>query len=117
MFLDSNGNYDKTKARFSLLSAGVPGTVAGMKFALDNYGSMSWEEVIQPAIDLAEGFVVPHDLSSVTNSYKARLQRNLATKKAYYKKSGDAYLPGEVMRLPDLAWSLNKIRDEGPSAF
>ena len=117
MFLDSNGNYDKTKARFSLLSAGVPGTVAGMKFALDNYGSMSWEEVIQPAIDLAEGFAVPHDLSSVTNSYKARLQRNLATKKAYYKKSGDAYLPGEVMRLPDLAWSLKKIRDEGPSAF
>ena len=117
MFLDSNGNYDKTKARFSLLSAGVPGTVAGMKFALDNYGSMSWEEVIQPAIDLAEGFVVPHDLSSVTNSYKARLQRNSATKKAYYKKSGDAYLPGEIMRLPDLAWSLKKIRDEGPSAF
>ncbi len=117
MFLDSNGNYDKTKARFSLLSAGVPGTVAGMKFALDNYGSMPWEEVIQPAIDLAEGFVVPHDLSSVTNSYKARLQRNSATKKAYYKKSGDAYLPGEIMRLPDLAWSLKKIRDEGPSAF
>jgi len=117
MYLDSQGNYDKTKARFSLLSAGVPGTVAGMKYALDNYGSLSWEEVIQPAIDLAEGFVVPHDLSSVTNSYKSRLHRNKATKEAYYKESGEAYLPGEVIKLPDLSWSLKKIRDEGPSAF
>ena len=117
MFLDSNGNYDKNKARFSLLSAGVPGTVAGMKFALENYGTMTWSEVIQPAIDLAEGFLVPHDLSSVTNSYKKRLQRNQATKEAYYKESGEAYLPGEVMKLTDLAWSLKKIRDEGPYAF
>ena len=117
MFLDSNGDYDKNKARFSLLSAGVPGTVAGMKFALENYGTMTWSEVIQPAIDLAEGFLVPHDLSSVTNSYKKRLQRNQATKEAYYKESGEAYLPGEVMKLADLAWSLKKIRDEGPYAF
>ena len=78
---------------------------------------MTWSEVIQPAIDLAEGFLVPHDLSSVTNSYKKRLQRSQATKEAYYKESGEAYLPGEVMKLADLAWSLKKIRDEGPYAF
>ena len=29
LFLDENGNYDKQKAQFSLLSAGVPGTVSG----------------------------------------------------------------------------------------
>ncbi|MDG2060898.1 MAG: gamma-glutamyltransferase, partial [SAR86 cluster bacterium] len=46
LFLDSAGNYDKTKARFSLLSAGVPGTVAGLSHALEKYGTMSWSEVI-----------------------------------------------------------------------
>ena len=39
LFLDENGNYDKRKAQFSLLSAGVPGTVAGLHHALINYGS------------------------------------------------------------------------------
>ena len=33
LFLDENGNYDKRKAQFSLLSAGVPGTVAGLHHA------------------------------------------------------------------------------------
>ena len=46
LFLDENGNYDKNKARFSLLSAGVPGTVAGLSYALEKYGTLSWKEVI-----------------------------------------------------------------------
>ena len=54
LFLDEEGNYDKKKAQFSLLSAGVPGSVAGFHMALENYGTMSWQEVIAPAIELAE---------------------------------------------------------------
>ena len=65
LFLDQDGNYDKKKAQFSLLSAGVPGTVAGFYHALTKYGTMSWKEVLVPAIELAEkGFSVPHDLAS-----------------------------------------------------
>jgi gamma-glutamyltranspeptidase/glutathione hydrolase len=61
LFLDEEGNYDKKKAQFSLLSAGVPGSVAGFHVALEKYGTMSWQEVIAPAIELAEkGFAVPH---------------------------------------------------------
>ena len=52
MFLDSNGNYDRKKAQFSLLSAGVPGTVAGLHYALKKYGTLSWEVVIDPALSL-----------------------------------------------------------------
>ena len=85
MFLDKNGNYDRRKAQFSLLSAGVPGTVAGLYYALNKYGTLSWGEVLDPAIQLAEdGFVVPHDLSSVLSNYKIRLSANEATAKAYY---------------------------------
>ena len=53
LFLDEEGNYDKKKAQFSLLSAGVPGSVAGFHHALINYGTLSWEEILKPAIKLA----------------------------------------------------------------
>ena len=97
MFLDEKGNYDRKKAQFSLLSAGVPGTVAGLYYALNKYGTLSWSEVLDPAIKLAEdGFVVPHDLSSVLANYKKRLTANEATAKAYYKKNKETYSPGAV---------------------
>ena len=118
MFLDNKGNYDRKKAQFSLLSAGVPGTVAGLYYALEKYGTLSWDEVLDPAINLAEnGFKVPHDLSSVLTNYKNRLTANQATAKAYYKKNKVPYKAGEVMKLPDLAWSLKKLKQYGPSAF
>jgi len=118
MFLDKKGNYDRKKAQFSLLSAGVPGTVAGLYYALNKYGTLSWSEVLDPAIKLAEdGFVVPHDLSSVLANYKKRLTANEATAKAYYKKNKETYSPGEVIKLPDLAWSLKELKKVGPDAF
>ena len=118
MFLDNKGNYDRKKAQFSLLSAGVPGTVAGLYYALEKYGTLSWNEVLDPAINLAEnGFKVPHDLSSVLTNYKNRLTANQATAEAYYKKNKVPYKVGEVMKLPDLAWSLKELKQYGPSAF
>ncbi len=118
MFLDEKGNYDRKKAQFSLLSAGVPGTVAGLYYALNKYGTLSWSKVLDPAIKLAEdGFVVPHDLSSVLANYKKRLTANEATAKAYYKKNKETYSPGEVIKLPDLAWSLKELKKVGPDAF
>ena len=118
MFLDSNGNYDRKKAQFSLLSAGVPGTVAGLHYALKKYGTLSWEAVIDPAITLAEdGFVVPHDLSSVLSNYRNRLTANAATARAYYKRNKVPYEAGEIIKLPDLAWSLKELKKQGPAAF
>ena len=118
MFLDKIGNYSKSKARFSLLSAGVPGTVAGLSYALEKYGTFSWEEVIEPAAQLAKnGFVVSHDLANILSLYKNRLASNPATAKAYYKKNKKPYIAGEIIRLPDLAWSLKQLKLNGPEAF
>ena len=86
LFLDEKGNYDKKKAQFSLLSAGVPGTVAGLHYALTKYGTMTWQEVLEPSIRLAEeGFSVPHDLANILASsrYKKRLSSNEAAAKSY----------------------------------
>ncbi len=116
MFLDRDGNLDEQKARFSLLSAGVPGTVAGLSFALDHYGTMTLSEVIEPAIQLAEqGITVSYDLSDRIKE-RPRL-RTPSTCKIYFKKDCIPYEAGERLVQKDLAWSLRQIQKNGPDAF
>ena len=120
LFLDENGNYDKQKAQFSLLSAGVPGTVAGLYLALKKYGTMTWQQVLAPSIKLAEeGFEIPYDLANILASprYKKRLSSNDAAAKSYYKKDKSNYQAGELLKLPDLAWTLKQLSANGPNAF
>ena len=49
--------------------------------------------------------------------YKKRLTEDSATAKAYYKQDGNSYLPGEIIKLPDLASTLKELKEEGPKAF
>jgi len=120
LFLDEEGNYDKNKAQFSLLSAGVPGSVAGFHHALINYGTLSWEEILKPAIKLAEeGFEIPHDLANTLASkrYRARLSSNEAAAKVFYKEDKSLYVAGEILIQKDLARTLKLLSELGPDAF
>ncbi len=120
LFLDENGDYDRKKAQFSLLSAGVPGSVAGFHHALTKYGTLTWEEVLQPAIKLAEdGFVIPHDLANTLASkrYRERLSADPAAAKVFFKKNKEIYSAGEILVQKDLAWTLKQLRQNGPEAF
>jgi gamma-glutamyltranspeptidase/glutathione hydrolase len=120
LFLDEQGNYDKKKAQFSLLSAGVPGSVAGFHHALINYGTLSWEEILKPAIKLAEeGFEIPHDLANTLASkrYRARLSSNEAAAKVFYKEDKSLYVAGEILIQKDLARTLKLLSEVGPDAF
>ena len=120
LFLDEKGDYDKKKAQFSLLSAGVPGSVAGFYHALINYGTLSWEEVLQPSIRLAEeGFLVPHDLENILASkrYRERLSSDPAASRVFFKEDGSLYRAGELLVQNDLASTLRLISKEGPDAF
>ncbi|MCV6604926.1 MAG: gamma-glutamyltransferase, partial [Porticoccaceae bacterium] len=118
MFLDKDGNVDNRKAQFSHLSSGVPGTVAGFALALEKYGTMKWKDVVKPAIKLAEkGIVVSYDLAENLKKRKVWLTSNAATARAYYKKGGVPYEPGEIMRQPDLAKTLKRLAKYGPQEF
>lgn len=118
LFLDEDGNVDNQKARFSHLSAGVPGTVAGMELALEKYGTMSWQQVLAPAIKLAkDGIIVTSDLATNLQRRSSHFANNPASKKVYYKADGGFYQTGEVLKFPDLAWSLTQIAKEGKKAF
>jgi len=118
MFLDEDGNVDPERARFSHLSAGVPGTVAGLWRAHQDYGTLPWKRVVEPAIRLArDGFEVTYDLAGLLASRKERMCRLEAACRYFYKPGGEPYQPGERLMQPDLADTLQLIAEEGPDAF
>ncbi len=118
MFLDAQGELDHQREYFSLQSAGVPGTVAGLLYAQDTYGALSREEVLAPAIALArEGFPVSFALSFEINASAQRLRQNPAAAQLFFRPDGSAYAIGDTWRQPDLAWTLGQISANGAEGF
>lgn len=118
MYLDDEGNVDNNRARFSHLSVGVPGTVAGLALALERHGSLTLAEVLAPAIELAEkGFPITPNLADNLTGIRKRFERWPATRAIFYKEDGSAYEAGELLVQKDLAASLRLIAEHGPKAF
>jgi gamma-glutamyltranspeptidase/glutathione hydrolase len=118
MFLTEDGEEDYMLEYFSHRAAGVPGTVAGLLYALEQYGSMSREQVLAPAIALAEqGFPVSFALNYEVNSRAERLRRNPEARRLFFKDDGSPYDIGDIWRQPDLGWTLRQIADRGRAGF
>ena len=91
-----------------LLSGGIPGVVDAWYILLDRWGTMNFEQVLQPAIDLAEkGF----PLSERGAGYIAGSTKILKypTTTRIYLPNGRAPKAGEILRNPDLARTLKKL--------
>ena len=117
MFLDDAGNVDRRKSLYSAQAAGVPGSVAGLLDALERYGSMSREQVIAPAIRLAEqGFPLNDDLAEdfgrVLNSMS-----NYPASMAVFSNNGQPWESGDLWVQKDLAETLKRIAAEGRDGF
>ncbi|WP_347136714.1 gamma-glutamyltransferase [Parahaliea mediterranea] len=118
LYLDGDGEVDRMRMYFSHQSAGVPGTVAGLIMALEKYGTMSLEEVLAPAIALAEqGLEVSFALNFEIDARAERLRLNAEARRLFFKPDGSAYAIGEHWRQPDLAWTLKQIAENGLDGF
>ncbi|WP_413771739.1 gamma-glutamyltransferase [Psychrobacter sp. ENNN9_III] len=118
MYLDEEGNAVSDLSRFHGLAIGVPGTVAGLLKALEAHGTMSREQVMAPAIALAEdGIEVTAGLSESLEALSDRLQKWPSTKKIFFKPDGSAYQPGGRLKQPELARSLKLIAAQGADGF
>ncbi len=118
MYLDAEGNADSNRSRWTYLSVGVPGSVAGLAHALENYGTMSLAQVMAPAIKLAEeGMPVSEDLAISLESARERMASWPESMKIFFKEDGSGYQRGEILVQKDLAASLKAIAEQGPSAF
>ena len=117
MFLDANGDVDRELSLFSLQASGVPGSVAGMLDALEKYGTMTRQEVMAPAIRLAEeGFALNADLAGDFNDTMPYFQRHEASQ-AIFSKNGSPYQAGDLFVQKDLAESLKRVSEQGRDGF
>jgi gamma-glutamyltranspeptidase / glutathione hydrolase len=116
MYLDSSGNVSEGRSTETHLSSGVPGTVDGMIIAHSKYGKLSFSEVIQPAIDLAEkGFPVTERQAEDFNSNRKTFIKRNVFMPVFVKDS--AWKEGDVLIQRDLAETLKRIRDFGREGF
>lgn len=118
MFLDEQGKVNQQLSRFHGLAIGVPGSVAGLEYALMNYGTMPLESVITPAIKLAQnGFTISYELANSLKKAQTRLSRWSDTKDIFLKANGHSYQAGDKLIQPELAQTLKQIAKEGKNGF
>ena len=118
MYLDKQGEVEPEQSLETLAAAGVPGTVAGLSYALKHYGTMSLREVIAPAIKLAQqGFVVTDDMVRILTKSATLLQKNAETCRVFFKNNCQLYQSGEVLKQADLAKTLAYISEYGSKGF
>jgi len=118
MYLGEDGSVDTNRAMFSHLSAGVPGTVAGLYHAHQQYGRLPWERLLEAAIAQARyGVPVSFDLAEMLKSRQSRMCLNAATCGYFYKNGGEPYAAGELLIQSDLADTLERIANDGPDGF
>lgn len=116
MYLDPAGNSVPGLSTDTHKASGVPGTVDGMLNIHAKYGILSFRDVIQPAIDLARnGFPVTRDQADNLNGNREDfISRNLSPP-AFVKDL--PWNEGDTLRQPDLANTLERIRDYGRNGF
>ena len=117
MYLDSQGNVIDGKSLFTHDASGVPGTVAGMEYALKKWGTMPLSKVLEPAIKLADkGFIVSDVLAQTLKEEKSTLGK-WSSSKAIFFKNGEPLKSGDLLVQKDLAKSLRLIAKQGAKAF
>ena len=116
MYLDEQGNVKPHESLFGAKASGIPGTVAGMWAAHKKYGTLDWERLLAPAVDLAEqGFVVHEKLANNIDHYIER------TKEASINNNFSEYFAhakaGTTFKQPELAKTLKAIQQQGKDGF
>src|SRR5438874_622468 len=109
-------NDGKLPSSDGLLSGGIPGVVDAWYLLLDRWGTMSFEQVLQPAIDLAEnGFPLSEKLARAIASTK-KIRKYPSTMRVYLPNEQQLPNPGDIFRNPDLARTLRKLVESEKSA-
>jgi gamma-glutamyltranspeptidase/glutathione hydrolase len=115
MYLDKQGNAQFDFSQNGHLASGVPGTVAGL-FATLPYAKLPFNELIQPAIDLAEfGFVLSQNEATGLNWTKESFQKYSTQVSAFVKNTD--WQAGDTLIQKELASTLKRIRDKGAKGF
>jgi gamma-glutamyltranspeptidase / glutathione hydrolase len=95
---------------FGPLAAVTPGTPGGLMVMLAEYGTMSLEEVLEPAIRLADGFPIEGQLARYIGQQREKIMAWPDSRRVMLPNAGDkAPEAGQVFRQPELAATLRKL--------
>ena len=120
MFVDpKTGEYSSQIHHNSHVAVGVPGTVAGFDYAHQHYGTGDWKRLVTPAVALArDGFPLSEGLArSIRAQVQSDNMKRYPASIAVFSKNGVPYAAGELWRQPDLAKTLERIREQRRDGF
>ncbi|MET4198489.1 gamma-glutamyltranspeptidase/glutathione hydrolase [Bradyrhizobium sp. LA8.1] len=117
MYLDKDGNVIKGISTKGHLAVGVPGSVSGMEYAREKYGTMKRADLLAPAIQFAEqGFVLDQGdidlLRSATDDFK-----DDPASSAIFLNNGQPFGVGDRLLQSELAKTLREISSKGTDGF
>jgi len=116
MYLDDKGDVIEGLSTGTRLASGVPGTVAGMIALHEKYGRLPFKELIQPAIDLAaSGFALTESQAKSLNAMKRIFTERNLNPISFVKE--EEWKEGDILVQPELAATLELIRDKGYEGF
>ena len=120
LFLDDQGKPVKWQyASIGGRPVGVPGVVAMTFQAHRKYGQLSWSQLFDPAIALAEnGFEVSPRLNKAIERSQVALKRNPGARELYFDPAtGNPLAVGALLKNLAYARTLKTIAEKGPAGF
>ena len=116
MFQDNSGKIIKGLSLNSILASGVPGTVSGMFYASEKFGTVDIKSLINPSIKLArEGFQLSHFQAENLNKHKQKFSKNIEAKEIFSRPNG--FSKGDILVQTNLGNTLEKISKNGKEEF
>ena len=118
MYLGADGRVVNNSNHIGMLAVGVPGTVAGLYKAHQELGSLPWEDLVGPALEMArEGIPLTYSLQTGFVRSASRFRQYPSSAKKFFKSDGSFYELGESWKQPDLAHTLELIQKNGKDGF
>ena len=115
MYLDAQGNPTKDSLE-GWRSSGVPGSVRGFEMANTQFGTRTWAQNLQPAVDLAvKGYPVSYALAEGLKG--SRALANDPESRRIFQRDGKFFDVGETLTQPELGRTLQRIATNGPNEF
>jgi gamma-glutamyltranspeptidase/glutathione hydrolase len=117
MYLDKDGNVIKDLSTTGYLAVGVPGSVSGLEYAREKYGTMKRAALLSPAIKLAEkGFALGQGDIDIFQTATEDFGQDPASA-AIFLNRGQPFQLGEKLVQKDLAKTLKAISQRGTDGF
>lgn len=105
-----------SSAKYGGLSVAVPGEVRGFEEAHRRWGSLPWNRLIQPSVDLAKQWTVDAELARRIQMH-SRLMLEKDDWRTIFAPNGKPLVEGQIIRRVNYARTLSVLASDGPDAF